>query len=95
MRAFVICFVKAIFIALTLGLLASFCRNIIISEILQPSRSKSLLLKVVGPLSPILRKISALFIRNSFTGFRQFCRRGGEFSYTNYFTINSRRFGSI
>src|SRR3954468_21484670 len=41
MRASVMCFVKYIFIALALGLLARFCRNIITSEILQPSRSKS------------------------------------------------------
>src|SRR5215216_1613644 len=41
MRASVMCFVKVMFIALALGLLASFCRNLITSEILQPSRSKS------------------------------------------------------
>jgi hypothetical protein len=62
MRAFVICFVKAIFIALALELLASFCKNIITSEIFQPSRSKSLLPKVVGPLSPILQFFLALLL---------------------------------
>src|SRR5215216_5267752 len=41
MRASVMCFVKAMFIALALGLLASFCRNLITLEMLQPSRSKS------------------------------------------------------
>src|SRR4051812_44167310 len=41
MRASVMCLVNPIFISLALGLLASFCRNIITSEILQPSRSKS------------------------------------------------------
>jgi hypothetical protein len=60
MRAFVICFVKATFIELALGLLASFCKNKITSEILQPSTSKSL--KVVELLSPILQKISALLL---------------------------------
>src|SRR3954468_14510237 len=41
MRESVMCLVKATFISLALGLLASFCRNIITSEILQPSISKS------------------------------------------------------
>src|SRR3954466_4327870 len=40
-RASVMCLVKATFISLALGLLASFCRNIITSEILQTSISKS------------------------------------------------------
>src|SRR4051812_7060893 len=40
-RASVMCLVKATFISLALGLLESFGRNIITSEILQPSRSKS------------------------------------------------------
>jgi hypothetical protein len=42
MRAFVIWFVKAIFKELALGLKASFCKNKITSDILQPSTSKSL-----------------------------------------------------
>jgi hypothetical protein len=42
MRAFVICFVKAPFIELALELKASFCKNKITLEILQPSTSKSL-----------------------------------------------------
>src|SRR4051812_30511915 len=41
MRASVMCLVKPTFISLAFGLLASFCRNIITLEILQPSRSKS------------------------------------------------------
>src|SRR3954470_11183867 len=62
-RAFVKCLVKATFIALALGLLASFCRNIITSEILQPSRSKSnLASKVADLLFPIFRKISAFLL---------------------------------
>src|SRR3954465_1702891 len=40
-RASVMCLVKATCISLASGLLASFCRNIMTSEILQPSRSKS------------------------------------------------------
>src|SRR3954465_3911548 len=51
MRAFVMCLVKATYISLASGLLASFCRNIITSEILQPSISKSNLASlVVGSL---------------------------------------------
>src|SRR3954470_18941236 len=46
-RASVMCLVKATFIALASGLLASFFRNIITSEILQPSRSKSNLASLV------------------------------------------------
>jgi hypothetical protein len=42
MREFVICFVKATFIELALGLKASFCKKKITSDILQPSTSKSL-----------------------------------------------------
>src|SRR3954464_9523828 len=40
-RAFVMCLVKATCISLASGLLASFCKNIITSEILQPSTSTS------------------------------------------------------
>src|SRR3954468_10636648 len=51
MRASVMCLVKATFISLASRLLASFCRNIITSKILQPSRSKSNLSSlVVGSL---------------------------------------------
>src|SRR3954462_12142135 len=46
-RAYVMCLVKATCISLASGLLASFCRNIITSEILQPSRSKSNLASLV------------------------------------------------
>src|SRR4051812_41553953 len=46
-RASVMCLVKATFISLASGLVASFCRNIITSEILQPSRSKSNLASLV------------------------------------------------
>src|SRR3954462_11175423 len=46
-RASVMCLVKATLISLALGLLASFCRNIITSEILQPSRSKTNLASLV------------------------------------------------
>src|SRR3954465_15044171 len=50
-RASVMCLVKATCISLASGLLASFCRNIITSEILQPSISKSNLASlVVGSL---------------------------------------------
>jgi hypothetical protein len=59
MRAFVICFVKATFIELALGLKPSFCNNKITSEILQPLTLKSL--KEVELLSPILQKNLALF----------------------------------
>ena len=58
MRAFVIYCVKATFIALALGLLARFCKNLMTSEILQLSKSKSLLSKVKGDF-PILWKNSA------------------------------------
>jgi hypothetical protein len=54
MRAFVICFVKATFIELALGLKASFCKNKITSNMLQPSTSKSL--KEIELSSPILQK---------------------------------------
>src|SRR4051812_3829285 len=46
-RASVMCLVKATCISLASGLLASFCRNKITSEILQPSRSKSNLASLV------------------------------------------------
>src|SRR3954467_4268460 len=46
-RAYVMCLVKATCISLALGLLASFCRNIITSEMLQPSISKSNLAPLV------------------------------------------------
>jgi hypothetical protein len=78
MRAFVICFVKAIFIELALGLLASFCKNKITSEILQPS--KSLLSKVVEPLFPILRKISALLLEKVSVVLGNFTQGVGIFS---------------
>src|SRR4051812_27399635 len=63
MRVFVIWSVKAIFIELALVLQASFCKNIITSKILQPSRSKSILLfKVVELLFPIFRKKLAFLL---------------------------------
>src|SRR6266480_2514763 len=43
MRTLVICLVKAIFIALALGLSASFCKKFITSVMLQLSKSKALL----------------------------------------------------
>src|SRR3954466_15062312 len=46
-RASVMCLVKATCISLASGLLASFCKNIITSEILQPSISKSNLASLV------------------------------------------------
>src|SRR3954466_7283595 len=46
-RASVMCLVKETCIALASGLLASFCRKIITSEILQPSISKSNLASLV------------------------------------------------
>src|SRR3954469_12740976 len=46
-RASVICLMKATCISLASGLLASFCKNIITSEILQPSISKSSLASLV------------------------------------------------
>jgi hypothetical protein len=78
MRAFVICFVKATFIELALGLKASFCKNKINSEILQPSTSKSL--KEVELLSSILGKISALFVEKVFAVLGFFAQGVGVFS---------------
>src|SRR3954465_109238 len=46
-RASVMCLVKATCISLASGLLARFCKNIITSEILQPSISKSNLASLV------------------------------------------------
>src|SRR5215216_6091990 len=46
-RAFAMCLVKATCISLASGLLASFCKNIITSEILQPSISNSDLASLV------------------------------------------------
>jgi hypothetical protein len=59
MRALIICLVKAIFIGLALGVKASFCKNKITSDILQPTTSKSL--KEIELSSHILQKISAHF----------------------------------
>ena len=63
MRALVICLVKAMFISLALGLLASFCKKVITSERLQPSKSKSLSSKVMELLSSLLLEISASLSR--------------------------------
>ena len=60
MRAFVICFVKSILIALALGLLASFCKNMITSEILQSSKSKALWSTIVEPSSTIWNGLATL-----------------------------------
>src|SRR3954469_21740333 len=49
-RASIMCLVKATCISLASGLLASFCRNIIFSEILQPSISKSNLASLVDSI---------------------------------------------
>jgi hypothetical protein len=57
-RALVICLVKATFKELALGVKASFCKNKMTSDILQPSTSKSL--KEIELSSPTLQKISAL-----------------------------------
>src|SRR3954465_13326676 len=46
-RASIMCLVKATCISLASGILESFCKNIITSEILQPSRSKSNLASLV------------------------------------------------
>jgi hypothetical protein len=51
-RAMVICLVKATVKELALGVKASFCKNKITSDILQPSTSKSL--KEIELLSPTL-----------------------------------------
>jgi hypothetical protein len=77
MRAFVICFVKATFIELALGLKASFCKNKITSEILQLSTSK--LLKVVELLSTILQKISPIFVEKVFAVLGFFAQGVGDF----------------
>src|SRR4051794_13487960 len=55
--ALVICFVKATFISLALGVSASLCKNLITSVTLQQSKSFSS--KVKGQFFPIFLKISA------------------------------------
>src|SRR4051812_33489070 len=57
--ALVICFVKATFISLALGVSARFCKNLINSVTLQPSKSKLFSSKLKQQLSPIFLKISA------------------------------------
>ena len=92
MRALVICFVKAMLIALALGLLASFCkkydnfRNVTIIKV------KNIKINNRANIrhgSNWLRN----FNRQSFSVFRQFdmfSSRSRDIAYTNYFPINSR-----
>src|SRR3954468_11727654 len=88
--ALVMCFVKATFISLVLGVSASFCKNLITSVILQPSKSKSFSSKVKGQFSPIFLKISAhlsgvflidfctfLYVRGTFPTLSDFPLVGG------------------
>jgi hypothetical protein len=78
MRAFIICFVKAICIGIALGLKESFCKNKITSDILQPSTSKSL--KEVELLSSILQKNLALFVEKVFAVLGFLAQGAGVFS---------------
>src|SRR5215217_2419583 len=95
MRAFVICFVKAIFIALALGLLENFCKNLITSEILQSSKSKSLLSKVKELLSPILRNFLALLSEIVSVILGNFVEGVGTFPTPIILPLIVRRFDSI
>ena len=91
-RALVMCSVKAKFWELVWGLSASFCKNLITSELLQSS--KSIIIKGKRKIvSHTLKKFSTS-IRNMFNCSKHFCRRSG-FSFINYFTNNSRRYNSI
>src|SRR3954447_14043334 len=84
--ALVICFVKATFISLALGVLASLCKNFITSATLQPSKSKSLSSKVKGQLSPIFLKISAHLL-GTILGFCTFLYIVGTFTTLSDFPL--------
>src|SRR4051812_38236440 len=84
--ALVICFVKATFISLALGVSARFCKNLVTSVTLQPSKSKSLSSKVKGQLSPIFIKISA-HLSGTILGFCTFLYIRGNFPTLSDFTL--------
>src|SRR3954462_14965300 len=81
------CFVKATFISLVLGVSTSFCKNLITSVILQPSKSKSFSSKLKGQLSPIFLKnlahLSGVFVR----GFCTFLYVRGTFPTLSDFKL--------
>src|SRR3954454_20884048 len=83
--ALVICFVKATFISLALGVSESFCKNLITSVTLQPSKSKLFSSKVKGKLSPIFLKISAHLSGVFLIGFCTFLYIGGLFLHFQIF----------
>src|SRR4051794_35854257 len=84
--ALVICFVKATFISLELGVSASLCKNFITSATLQPSNSKSLSSKVKGQLSPIFLNISA-HLSGTILGFCTFLYIVGTFPTLSDFPL--------
>src|SRR4051812_354659 len=85
--ALVICFVKATFISLALGVSASFCKNLITSVTLQPSKSKLFSSKVKGQLSPIFLNISAHLSGVLLIGFCTFLYITGNFHTLSDFTL--------
>src|SRR3954468_15174201 len=85
--ALVICFLKATFISLALGVSASLCKNLITSVTLQPSKSKSLSSKVKGQLSPIFLKISAHLSGTILVGFCTFLYIVGNFPTLSDFPL--------
>src|SRR3954454_17540190 len=85
--ALVMCFVKATFISLVLGVSARFGKKLITSVILQPSKSKSFSSKVKGQLSPIFLKIRAHLSEVFLTGFCTFLYVRGTFPTLSYFPL--------
>src|SRR3954470_8325367 len=85
--ALVMCFVKATFISLVLGVSARLCKNIITSVTLQPSKSKSFSSKVKGQLSRIFLKISAQLSGAFLIDFCTFLYIGGNFPTLSDFPL--------
>src|SRR3954449_3538682 len=85
--ALVMCFVKATFISVVLGVSARFCKNLITSVTLQPSKSKSSSSKVKGQLSPIFLKISAHLSGVLLIGFCTFLYVRGTFPTLSDFPL--------
>src|SRR3954451_12616092 len=85
--ALVICVLKATFISLVLGVSESFCKNLITSVTLEPSKSKSFSSKVKGQLAPIFLKISAHLSGVFLIGFCTFLYVRGTFPTLSDFPL--------
>src|SRR3954470_14283740 len=90
--ALVICFVKAIFISLALGVSESLCKLYNFSNI-ATIKVKIIILKSERTIVSHISKNFGALIRNYFR-LLHFPIHSGDFSYTFRFSISSRRFAS-